>query len=1021
MNFNLYGHSWQGNYCLILFLKSIDQGSVTMNNSTKIDRKEIIDSIIDFKSIDVSYDNNIKIAKDILKANETGLVNSLVDSNLALRPKLIVNDYNKGSKVLSHITSELMKCNEFMISVAFITNSGVTPLLETLKYLENKGVKGKILTTDYLNFSEPKALKKLLGFSNLHIKLYLKDSFHTKGYIFKNSDHYKLIVGSSNLTQTALTKNKEWNIKVSSLEEGSLTEGVLNEFESMWNDADDLTLDWIETYEKIYLKQREYFRKSKVPRVSQYTLKPNKMQVSAIQALDKVRENGAKRALLISATGTGKTYLSAFDVRNFNPRRALFIIHREQIAKQALESYKNVFGDTKNMGILSGTSKDSNSEFIFSTVQTLSKDEVLLNFPQNEFDYIIIDEVHKAGAASYQKIVNYFEPKFLLGMTATPERNDEFNIFKMFDYNIAYEIRLQQALEEDLLCPFHYFGITDISIDGNDLDDNTDFKYLVADERVNHIIDKINFYGYCGDRVKGLIFCSDKKEARELSYKFNERGFKTLALTGENSQNEREKAIERLEQDETINCLDYIFTVDIFNEGVDIPAVNQVVMLRPTKSAIIFVQQLGRGLRKYNSKEYVVIIDFVGNYNNNFLIPIALSGDRTYNKDTIRRYIMEGNRVIPGCSTVNFDEISKNRIFESIDKANFNDMKLIKESYNSLKQKLGRIPKLKDFDLYESIDPLRIFDNKNLGSYHKFLKKYESEYNAELSTVQELFIEFISKKLASGKRIHELEMIKCALNYNFNLMCKLRHILKKEYDISFKDTTETSIVNVLTNQFATGSGKKTYRECIFLEKFGLDYQISKVFKENLKNEAFKEMVVELIDFGINRYKKFYSKRYMNTSFQLYQKYTYEDVCRLLEWEKGEVPLNIGGYKFNQKTKTYPVFINYKKSEDVVDSINYEDRFQSSSQLIALSKSGRTENSDDVVQAYNAEKDGVEMSLFVRKNKDDKISKEFYYLGKINATGNPKTIIMKNTNKTAVEIKYKLHTPVREDIYEYIIS
>jgi len=188
---------------------------------------------------------------------------------------------------------------------------------------------------------------------------------------------------------------------------------------------------------------------------------------------------------------------------------------------------------------------------------------------------------------SYQKIVDYFEPKFLLGMTATPERTDDFDIFKMFDYNVAYEIRLQQALEENLLCPFHYFGIADISIDGNALDNNTDFKYLMDDERVNHIINKIN-----------------------------DRGLRTLALTGENTQTEREDAIGRLEQDENPNCLDYIFTVDIFNEGVDIPSINQVVMLRATKSSIVFVQQLGRGLRTYNNKEYVIIIDFVGNYNN---------------------------------------------------------------------------------------------------------------------------------------------------------------------------------------------------------------------------------------------------------------------------------------------------------------------------------------------------------------------------------------------------------------------
>ncbi|MHC1682914.1 MAG: DUF3427 domain-containing protein [Clostridiaceae bacterium] len=989
-----------------------------MNSIIKTELNNIAINV-EHKTIETA--DKILIKGEILKASEAGFINNLVDSNLALIPKLIVNDYSKGNKVLNEIISELTKCNEFLISVAFITHSGITALLETLKYLDKKGVKGKILTTDYLNFSEPKALKKLLEFSNIEIKLYSKENFHTKGYIFRHDDHYRLIIGSSNLTQTALTKNKEWNLKVSSLEDGSLTAGVIEEFYHLWNEASDLTLEWIETYEDIYRKQVEYTRKSKVPSLTQYKLKPNKMQVAAIQNLNKLREDGADKGLLISATGTGKTYLSAFELRNFNPKKALFIVHREQIAKQALKSYVNVFGDTKSMGILSGTRKEIDKDIIFCTVQTLSKDEVFQSFDKDEFDYIIIDEVHKAGAVSYQKIVDYFKPKFLLGMTATPERSDDFDIFKMFNYNIAYEIRLQQALEEDLLCPFHYFGVSDITVDGMSLEDKSEFRSLVADERVNHIIDKINFYGFNGDRVKGLMFCSDKKEAFELSNIFNSRGYNTVALTGDNNQNERELAIQRLEQDEIGNSLDYIFTVDIFNEGVDIPSVNQVVMLRPTQSSIVFIQQLGRGLRKNEFKEYVVIIDFIGNYNNNFLIPIALSGDRTFNKDTIRKFLLEGNRVLPGCSTINFDEISKKRIFESIDKVNFNDIKLIKESYNNLKQKIGRIPTLKDFDFYQSIDPLRIFDNKSLGSYYKFLKKYEKEYQITLSESQELFIEFISKKFASGKRIHELLLLKNAVKNQVNLIENLEIELKESYNIDFKNNTKTNLVNVLTNEFPTGTGKKTYEQCIFIEPYESDFVISKIFKAHLEDNAFKNIVEELIDFGIERYHKFYSNRYMNISFELYQKYTYEDVCRLLEWEKGEVALNIGGYKYDKTTKTYPVFINYEKSEDITDTINYEDRFLSPSKIIAISKSGRTVTSDDIVTAYNAEKEGVEMCLFVRKNKDDKASKEFYFLGKIKAVGEPVQFVMKNTDKTAVEIQYQLLTPVRDDIYEYITS
>ncbi|MDU5411683.1 MAG: DUF3427 domain-containing protein, partial [Clostridium perfringens] len=823
----------------------------------------------------INTDSSIK--EEIIKASNTGLIDKHLNSNLALAPKLIINDYSKGSKVLNELIVELNKCDEFFMSVAFITSSGITPLLETFKLLNKKGIPGRILTTNYLNFSEPNALKKLLQFDNITLKMYTKENFHTKGYMFKHKDHYKLIVGSSNLTQTALTKNKEWNIQISSLENGALTKNVIDEFNNLWTQSEELNLNLINTYEDIYKKQRQVTKKTKAPTLEQYKLTPNKMQTAAIDNLNKLRKSGATKALLISSTGTGKTYLSAFELRNFNPKKALFVVHREQLAKQALNSFKNVFGDTKTMGILSGNIKEFDKDILFSTVQTLSKDDTLSSFKKDDFDYIIIDEVHRAGAASYQKFIDYFTPKFLFGMTATPERNDDFDIFKAFDHNIAYEIRLQQALEEDLLCPFHYFGISDIIVDGKELNDKTDFNLLTSEDRVKHIIEKINFYGYSGNRVKGLIFCSNQKEAFKLSELFNIHGFNTVALTGDNSQNEREDAINRLEQDEKENSLDYIFTVDIFNEGVDIPSVNQVIMLRPTKSSIVFIQQLGRGLRKCDSKEYVVILDFIGNYTNNFLIPIALSGDRSFNKDNTRKYITDGTRMIPGCSTINFDDISKKKIFESIDAANFNDIKLIKENYNNLKFMLGRIPKLVDFDEYDSIDPLRIFDNKSLGSYYKFLKKYEKSYEIKLDKNQELFIEFISKKLASGKRIHELLLLKIALD-NINetqLISKLKSELKSKYNINFTEISKNNIVNIMTNNFLTGTSKDTYKMCIFLEKSNLDYELSKSFKNYLNDLDFKYIIEELIDFGISRYKKFYSNRYMDTNLQLYQKYTYE--------------------------------------------------------------------------------------------------------------------------------------------------
>ena len=638
--------------------------------------------------------------------------------------------------------------------------------------------------------------------------------------------------------------------------------------------------------------------------------------------------------------------------------------------------------------------------------------------------------------------MDHFTPKLWLGMTATPDKRDDNvegrNVYEIFNYQIAYEIRLQQAMEENLLCPFHYFGITDLSMIGDE-EAARDFNMLTSDERVRHIVNQADYYGYSGDKVKGLIFCSNIKETEELSAKFNQiinpatgKNFRTVALNGSASEQERQDAFERLamnedESSEDRQPLDYIFSVEILNEGVDIVEVNQVIMLRPTQSPIVFIQQLGRGLRKASGKEYVVILDFIGNYNNNFMIPIALSGDRTYNKDNIRRYVMEGGRVIPGASTVHFDEISRKRIFASVDNANFSDIKLIKENYNNLKNKLGRIPALRDFDDYGEMDVIRIFDNNSLGSYYKFLVKYEKEYTIRLSEDEEKVIEFVSKKLASGKRIQELQLLKRILVYTrgiskIGLFAGLENDLKSYGKVMSKDQQE-NIIHVMTNEFPAGSGKKTYAQCVFIEKDDSDYKPAKSFAEMLANNDFYNILKELVDFGISRYKRDYSKTYGQTDLVLYQKYTYEDVCRLLNWEQNEVPLNIGGYKFDKKTKTFPVFINYDKAEDISDTTKYEDHFIPGfrDRLIAISKSGRNLQSEDVQNFLKAKERGIQVELFVRKNKDDKVSKEFYYLGHMTASGNTKEFTMTNTEKTAVEIEWILDVPVREDIYEYIVN
>lgn len=736
---------------------------------------------------------------ELNKALHTSFIDKSFPSNKDLRPKLFFNDYKRRMNLAFEITKRLKECDYFEFSVAFISESGLAVLKQILLNLKEKGVKGRIITSTYLGFNAPKMFKQLLSFTNIEVRVFEQEhcGFHPKGFIFHTGDHRDIIVGSSNLTQTALESNQEWDLFFTSHENGELASQVSNEFDIQWELSTPLTNEWIESYKETYVKP---FRPASVQ--SSKIIKPNKMQEEALKSLKNLRDNNKDKALLISATGTGKTFLSAFDVRRFKPKRLLFVVHRRNIAEAALRSFKYLIPNV-SMGIFSGNTKETDSDFIFSTVQTIHKKEYREMFDRDAFDYIIIDEVHRAGAQSYQDIVDYFKPKFLLGMSATPERSDDFDIYEMFDHNIAYEIRLIQAMEYNLLCPFHYYGITDMTIDGIEIDDKSEFNILTSELRVDYIIEKINEYGYSGDRIHGLIFCSRKDECEKLSQLFNMRGYKTIALTGDSSEEMRQKAIDSLESNDE-NSLDYIFTVDIFNEGIDIPKVNQVVMLRPTESAIVFVQQLGRGLRKNDSKEYVVIIDFIGNYEKNFLIPVALSGQTNYNKDSLRQFVCEGSLITPGASTIQFDQITEKRIYQSIDAANFTQVRLIKDSYKQLKEKLGRIPHLKEFEQYGAIDVQLMFQNKSLGCYHTFLSKYEKDYHIHFSTLEEKYLQFISSKLSSGKRVEELEAIKLIINKRTNLLTHLKETLNSDYKIELPDVGIETISNILSQNFMTG-------------------------------------------------------------------------------------------------------------------------------------------------------------------------------------------------------------------------
>ncbi len=959
-----------------------------------------------------------KIEEQIRDGIETAYISRSYSKASPIKPKFIYNRKEKGETVLSTIKEELSGCQEFWFSVAFVTQSGLSTLKTILADIAKEGVKGKILTSNFLTFNDPKAFFELLKLDNVEVKVF-DGELHTKGYCFSHKGYQTLLVGSANLTAQALQQNEEWNLKVSSLDDGEIVANVQDQFQHVWSQASTLTPEWIEEYKKFYIPRKRVLNEAKVLPMEAATLQPNSMQSRALKSLDALRNNGAKKGLLISATGTGKTYLSAFDVRAVNPKRMLFVAHREQLLAQAKGSYEKVLGSTKTYGILGGGHRFNGEDYVFATIQTLSKEEQLQAFSPTDFDYIIIDEVHRAGADSYQKLFNYFKPKFWLGMTATPERSDGADIFKLFDYNIACEIRLQQALEANLLCTFHYYGIADVYVDGELLDEDASFSMLTSEERVKHIIQNANYYGYSGERVRGLVFCRSIEESKALATAFCKEGYRAQALSGQDSNEARHDAIARLEaaEGEREDLLDYIFTVDIFNEGVDIPSVNQIIMLRPTESAIIFVQQLGRGLRKYrkkisgshglyDEKDFVVIIDFIGNYNRSYLIPMALTGDRSYNKDNVRRGTAEGERLLPGVSTINFDRIAKQKIYESIDRSMKSSVALLKESYTNLKNKIGRIPSLKDFEAYGSIDPINFFKLNSVGTYYTFLYKNEKEYKGTLTSAEETALKFVCQTLGEGKRRAELDILLQLMN-------------QPECQYDGEELLLNQLEKVLSNRFvASDAVAKRYASANFVTRKNNTFYRTFDFEQMLKNSTFREHLEEVLQFAISRNEKGYTNTYKGTDLVIGKKYTYEESFKGLHWQDNTVALNVGGYKYDKDTNTFAVYINYHKAEDIADSIKYEDEFLDQEHLLAFSKSKRYLTSGDIEQLRNIEDNGMKVYLFVRKNKEDDESKEFYFLGEMVPTQQYEEVVMPSKH-SAVKIYYRLLQPVPKDLYDYI--
>ncbi|MER3390580.1 MAG: DUF3427 domain-containing protein [Microcella sp.] len=947
------------------------------------------------------------------------LESSLVPHNL--NPEVVLN--NEYSSVLRVLRRELKHAERFLFSVAFVTPRALALLKQEL--VDFRGV-GTIITSDYLGFNTPGVFKELKALEKIGIssRIHSSKAFHAKGYIFHRPDRSVALFGSANLTESALVANLEWNIKVSGSPESNLSR-QLDELElEQRENSRDITPEWITEYEARPRPTTVWTPggPAQAPAAPEPQLetqvvrprfKPNAMQREALAAIEMLRTQGQRRALVVSATGTGKTALAAFHVGMVDPERFLFIVHREQILDRAIEEFTNLLGlSEQEVGKLAGGKKETNKRFVFATIQTLSRPDVLEGIQADEYDYVVVDESHHVGADTYRRVMKHLSPSFTLGLTATPERSDQSDVFELFDYNVAYEIRLQAALEADMLAPFHYYGVADVEFeDGATTDDATSVERLSSRLRAEHIVKNLEIYGHAGLPPKGLIFCSRVEEATALSDELNSLGLhgrplSTVALSGMHSVEERLQAVARLEQGD----LDYILTVDIFNEGVDIPSVNQVVMLRQTKSAIVFVQQLGRGLRKALDKDYTIVIDFIGNYTNNYLIPIALFGDNSQDKESLRRRLIEAEErgVLANISSIRFDRIAQKRVLDAVAVTKLSTPALLKPALEAMRSRLGRTPRLIDFAESDSTDPVVLATS--LKHYPELLSR-TLKVEHRLTDEQSRLLDFLGSEVLAVKRLAETEVLFELLSGSSRSLDDLAKRIADAGGEKDKELT-ASALRTLSFEFLTEAERTRYGNApVVLTPEG-DYRLSQSVHNALEQDReFHNEVHDLLWTA----RAIVPRKYGGAQpFSVGRQYSRKDASRLLRWRSNMMGV-IFGYKVDASTKTCPIFITYHKAEDVTASTRYADELLDPGTLIWFTRNRQTLESPDVKTIAS---NSVTLDVFVKK--DDNDGTDFFYLGRAEA-GHALQTEMKDKKGTllpVVRMTLKFDQPMPQGLFDY---
>ena len=878
-------------------------------------------------------------------------------------------------RFIDKLKKNLDECQSFSFSVSFIKKAGLKLIIPNIDAALARGAKGRLITTTYQNFTDIDSLEYFFSLKtkypdqfDCHLdkdcfidKSGNKVGFHSKGYLFKFYDHNELLVGSSNITVYALLKNVEWDV---SLIDDDIYSQAMIEFDYLWNKTHSLSRDLIAEYRTRLFYAIE--RWDMDYDVANADTKPNYMQRTALKELNRIRAMGNTKALVCAAAGSGKTFLAAFDARNFNPDRLLYIVQEGSILMKSYETFSKVFGADKTYGIYNKDFKEINADFLFSTNITMANSLEL--FDRRHFDYIIIDECHHATAETYKKIIEYFDPEFLLGITATPERMDGEDVFGLFDQNIPYELRLRDAIVNGLVVPFKYYGIRDEFIEyGIAATKGHKFVEQFSDEKhcdfIYDMIEKYRLPG--GKKLKALAFCRDISHAIRMSQAMGEY-YNTRYLTGRNTVGERNRAYKDLQDDD--DDLEILFTVDILNEGVDIPAVNMVLFLRPTDSQTIFIQQLGRGLRKYENKDFVTVLDFIGNdYKRSVQIAFALGGlseNFVVEKKLISALVQDDFKSIGLMDygvEIHIDDLSKKDIIHFIDEVNFNTKKYLEQDYLNFKKYIGseEYPRHVDYLNNDYAPDLMKFMQSRINgvkskSYYSFLKAIDEKNIPSFDERQEAFIDYVSDMLPIVRPDEYLIIEKLLDNVG---ECSV-DVLEEHVKNSVEHYSPAMFKHALKYMH-----KKGHVIC--------SDQVVRLNDINITVE-FDEYLRDLISYGIGRYDvEFYEVD--NSSerlFKLWTKFKKRQIKELLQKDPDDIQLGTNVYD-----GVAYAYVTIHKASSTKENLKYVDGYIDS----------RTFQWETVAHITDKEltslKNSSEMHLFVRKtDSEDGIQLPFTYIG-----------------------------------------